>query len=108
MFRALLLLACLASIQIAYGQVVDPRNVVIRNVHIATVGADEEPVNLLIRDNKLEIVTKDEIPTPESVYALDAEGNFLIGILNLGETPIHAYGFFIAVALIVFEAVVEE
>jgi phosphate-selective porin OprO/OprP len=87
MVRALLLLACLASVQIAYGQVVDPRNVVIRNVHIATVGADEEPVNLLIRDNKLEIVTKDAIPTPEGVYALDAEGTFLIGILNLGETP---------------------
>jgi phosphate-selective porin OprO/OprP len=73
--------------QNASAQVVDPRNVVIRNVRIATADADEAPVNLLIRDNRLEIVTKDEISTPEGIYALDAEGNYLIGILNLGETP---------------------
>ena len=87
MIRAPLLLACLVSVHVAYGQVVDPQNVVIRNVYIATVGADEEPVNLLVRDGKLELVSKDEIPTPEGLYALDAEGKYLIGILELGERP---------------------
>ena len=87
MNRALLLLVCLASMHVAYAQVVDPQNVVIRNVYIAAAESDDFAVNLLIRDNKLEIVSKDQIPTPEGIFALDADGGYLIGKLELKETP---------------------
>jgi phosphate-selective porin OprO/OprP len=72
---------------VAYGQVVDPQNVVIRNVYIATAEAEDVPVNLLIRDDKLELVSRDDIPTPEGVFALDAEGGYLIGKIELGKSP---------------------
>ena len=58
---AIAFLCCASS---AAAQVVDPQNVVIRNVHIVAPEAGDVTVNLLIRDNKLEIVSKDKIPTP--------------------------------------------
>jgi len=71
----------------ANAQVVDPQNVVIRHVHVAAPGADDAVINLLIRDNILELVSKDDIPTPEGFVALDAEGGYLVGTLKLQETP---------------------
>ena len=71
----------------ATAQVVDPHNVVIRNVYVAAPGAEDVTINLMIRDNKLELASKDEIPTPEGFVALDAEGGHLIGNLKLGEKP---------------------
>jgi phosphate-selective porin OprO/OprP len=68
-------------------QVVDPQNVVIRNVHIVAPEAEDVTVNLLIRDNKLEIVSKDKIPTPAGFVALDADGGYLVGALRLKEPP---------------------
>jgi hypothetical protein len=56
----LLLLLGLTSRVVA--QVVDPKNIVIKNVYIASDGAEDVPVNLLIRDNKLELVSQDQIP----------------------------------------------
>jgi phosphate-selective porin OprO/OprP len=87
MYRALLLFACLAGMQVAYGQVVDPQNVVIRNVYIVAAETEDIAVNILIRDNKLELVSKDEIPTPDGFIALDAEGGHLIGELKLRQSP---------------------
>jgi phosphate-selective porin OprO/OprP len=81
----LLLLLGLTS-QVA-AQVIDPQNVVIENVYIATEGTEDVPVNLLIRDNKLELVSKDQIPVPDGCVALDAVGGYLIGNLALGEPP---------------------
>ncbi|NIL95554.1 MAG: hypothetical protein GTO71_14280, partial [Woeseiaceae bacterium] len=49
--------------------------------------APEVPVNLLVRGNKLELVSQDPIPTPEGLIALDAEGGYLIGSLQLGDPP---------------------
>jgi len=69
------------------GQVVDPQNIVIKNVYIATDDAEDMPVNLLIRDNKLELVSQDQIPVPDGGVALDAAGGYLIGSLALGEPP---------------------
>jgi len=81
---ALLLCAACGS---ALAQVVDPQNVVIRNVYVAAAEAEDVTINLLIRDNKLELASKDEIPTPEGFVALDAEGGYLIGNLKLGQAP---------------------
>jgi phosphate-selective porin OprO/OprP len=68
-------------------QGVDPGNVLIENVYIALEGAEDEPVNLLVLDNKLKLVSRDQIPLPEGCVALDAAGGFLIGNLALGESP---------------------
>jgi hypothetical protein len=80
-----LLLVGLTSQVVA--QVIDPQNIVIKNVYIATEGAEDVPVNLLIRDNKLELLSKDEIPIPDGYVALDAVGGYLLGNLVLGEPP---------------------
>ena len=68
-------------------QGIDPKNVLIEHVYIATEGAEDVPVNLLVRDNKLELLSKDDIPVPDGCVALDAAGGFLIGNLTLGEPP---------------------
>ncbi|MEE8349488.1 MAG: porin [Acidobacteriota bacterium] len=68
-------------------QVIDPQNIVLEQVYIASRDAEDVPVNLLIRDNKLELVSEDEIPIPDGFAALDANGGYLIGILALGESP---------------------
>ena len=52
-------------------EVVDPQNIVIENVYIAIEDAEDVPINLLIRDNKLELLTKDDIPIPDGFVALD-------------------------------------
>jgi phosphate-selective porin OprO/OprP len=73
----------------ALAQIVDPQNVLIQNVHIAEGGstADAVLVNILIQDNKLEIVSQDPLPDDGSVVVLDARDGFLLGNLEVGETP---------------------
>ena len=83
---------CLALVLLTVGmssvaQVVDPQNVVIRNVYIVAAEAEDVPVSILIRNNKLELVSKDQIPTPEGFVALDADGGYLVGTLRLREPP---------------------
>lgn len=73
----------------AFAQIVDPQNVLIRNAKVFNTGSnvEEVTVSVLIRDNVLELVSNEEIPTPEGVIALDAEGGFLLGKLEIGEAP---------------------
>jgi phosphate-selective porin OprO/OprP len=73
----------------AWAQVVDPQNVLIRNVQlVAADEAAEEPlVNILIRDNKLEVVSKDTIPVEEGANAIDGREGYVLGNLVIGETP---------------------
>jgi phosphate-selective porin OprO/OprP len=82
----LMLVLCTSN---ALAQIVDPQNVLIQNVHIADGGAETEAVlvNILIKDNKLEIVSKDPLPDDGSVVILDARDGFLLGNLEVGETP---------------------
>jgi phosphate-selective porin OprO/OprP len=87
MRRFLVVLLLLSGAGTALAQVVDPRNVVIRNIHIVAPEAEDVTVNLLIRDNKLEIVSKDKITTPAGFVALDAEGGYVVGTLRLKESP---------------------
>lgn len=44
-------------------------------------------VNILIRDKKLNLVTRDKIPVGIAELAVDAEKGFLLGRLKLGEPP---------------------
>jgi phosphate-selective porin OprO/OprP len=83
------LVSILLLVSSALAQVVDPQNVLIRNVQLIEGAADEEAtiVSVLIKDNKLELISKDEVPAPEGVIAIDAAGGFLFGNLVLNETP---------------------
>ncbi len=73
----------------AFAQTVDPQNVLIRNVYLIESGDATKGVlvNLLIRDNKLEVVTKDEVPVEEAPLAVDARNGYFLGQLKIGETP---------------------
>ena len=81
------LLCVIIAASTAHAQIVDPQNVLIRNVHILQGDVEDVTVSMLIRDNKLEIVSKDEISTPDGVLALDANGGYVIGTLQMGEAP---------------------
>ena len=87
--RKLAALVLLFAGWVVYAQVIDPHNVLIQNVYI--VGADGENkdkvVSILIRENKLEIVTQDEISLDDGTTALDGEGGFVVGALTIGEVP---------------------
>jgi phosphate-selective porin OprO/OprP len=90
MFRpAMLLLAFVYLMSSAAAQIVDPQNVLIQNVYIVAADSNEDdsPVNVLVRDNKLEIVTRDEVSLEDGTVTVDAEGGFLLGALKVGETP---------------------
>ena len=73
----------------AFAQVVDPQNVLIRNVHLIEPGKDGEPVvvNILIKDNLLEIVSEDEIVVPDGVVPVNAANGYLLGEMIVGTTP---------------------
>ena len=73
----------------ANAQIVDPQNVLIQNVYLAEGGGETEAVllNILIRDNMLEIVSKDALPDDGSVVILDARNGYLLGNLVIGEAP---------------------
>lgn len=84
-----LLLCATIFASLAHAQIVDPQNVLIRNVQLIEGGEKTEgiSVNILIKDNKLEVVTKDEVPIEEAAMAVDARGGYLFGQLKIGETP---------------------
>ena len=62
----------------------------IRNVHLV-VGRCGRPktlvVNILIQDNKLEVVSRDPIPAEEGANAIDGREGYVLGNLVVGETP---------------------
>lgn len=74
----------------ALAQVVDPKNVLIKNVHIVGGESDTEdkaPVSVLIRENKLEIITQDEVTLEDGTVTIDGNGGFVAGTLVVGEPP---------------------
>lgn len=72
-----------------FAQYVDPQNVLIRNIQLIDRDDDDAKVivNILIRDNRVEVVTKDEIPLGEVSMAIDGRNGFLLGALVIGEAP---------------------
>ena len=89
MKRLQLLLCAIIFTSVAHAQIVDPQNVLIRNVQLIEGGEKTAgiSVNILIKDNKLEVVTKDEVRIEEAAMAVDARGGYLFGQLKIGETP---------------------
>jgi len=84
-----LILAGLILAGSVWAQVVDPHNVLIRNVYLLTedVAADEILVNILIRDNQLDVISRDPIPVQEGASAVDGREGYVLGNLVVGETP---------------------
>ncbi len=66
-----------------------PKTVLVRNVRLINQEGQAEDVivNILIRDNKLDVVTKDEIPADTAELALDAQQGILLGQLKPGQPP---------------------
>ena len=89
MKRALLIVATVLVIASAQAQIVDPRNVMITNVYVVEGSEEREAVlvNILIRDNTLELVSPDAIPIDESVTPVDGREGYLLGRLSIGESP---------------------
>jgi phosphate-selective porin OprO/OprP len=88
--RSTLLFLCISFLALpATAQVVDPQNVLVKNVFI--VGRADEgestPVNILIRDGRLEIVTKDEVALADGTVPIDGNGGFVVGALVIGNAP---------------------
>jgi phosphate-selective porin OprO/OprP len=73
----------------AFAQVVDPQNVLIREVNLIVPGEDGETVvvNILIRNNVLEIVSEDEIVVPDGVVPVNAANGYLLGETVIGVPP---------------------
>ncbi|MEH6592370.1 MAG: porin [Halioglobus sp.] len=65
-------------------QVVDPQYMIVENFYIT---GEDVRVNLLVRDNKLELLSENPIPIPDGFVALDANAGYLMGDLTLGESP---------------------
>ncbi len=85
----LFLCAGILCMSAAIAQTVDPQNVLIRNVQLLDGGEGTEgvSVNILIKDNKLEIITQDKVTIDDSILAVDARNGYLLGQLKIGETP---------------------
>ena len=83
------LLVLVLQVSTVSAQIVDPQNVLIQNVYLIDGGSETEAVlvNILIKENKLEIVSEDALPEEDGVVAVDARNGYLLGNLEVGETP---------------------
>ncbi|MGI9260396.1 MAG: OprO/OprP family phosphate-selective porin, partial [Woeseiaceae bacterium] len=74
---------------VASAQIVDPQNLLIRDVYIVEGGEGAEPalVSILIKENALELVSMDELPVEDGISAVDGRSGYLLGQLVVGETP---------------------
>jgi phosphate-selective porin OprO/OprP len=89
MFLALgLLFTCLLPLS-ADAQTIGPERVLIRNVVLFDPNGvtEDKVVNILIRANKLDIVTEDKISRDDADMAVDANRGILLGKLAVGQEP---------------------
>lgn len=85
-----ILLVCLACFSVTgFAQTIDPEAVLIRNVLLIDPNeqAEDRVVNILIREDKLEIITEDKISREEADLVVDADKGVVLGKLRLGEAP---------------------
>ena len=87
--HGLALLLVLVSPLHTYAQTIGPESVLIRNVVLFDPnGATEDKVvNILLRENKLDIVTEDKISRDEAVMVVNANEGILLGKLEIGQKP---------------------
>lgn len=79
-------LICCGSVS---AQIEETQNLLIRNVTMIDPAgnAEDRLVNILIRDQKLEVVTEDKISRNEADQVIDASGGYIVGKLEVGELP---------------------
>ncbi len=80
----ILALCCVTVTSLAQIQDQNP-TVLLRNVQLTNEQGEERLVNILVRNNKLDIVTEDLIPMDEADEVYDAAGGVILGQLKLGE-----------------------
>jgi len=70
-------------------QTIGPESVLIRNVTLFDPNGETEDtvVNIVLRDNELDLVTQDKVSKDDVVMAVNANGGILLGQLTLGEKP---------------------
>ncbi|NCF16541.1 MAG: hypothetical protein GWP62_14620 [Gammaproteobacteria bacterium] len=70
----------------AFGQAIDPQNLLIRNVYL--VGDEVDTlVNILIEDNKLAVVSQDDVEVEEGTSVIDGQEGYVLGKLGIGTIP---------------------
>ena len=85
----LILLCVLISAFSAHAQTVGPERVLIRNVVLLDPNGavDDKVVNILIRENKLDLVTEDKVSRDEADMVVNANQGIMLGKLAIGEKP---------------------
>ena len=73
----------------AEAQTIGPEQVLIRNATLLDPNSvvEDKIVNILIRKNKLELVTEDKISRDSVQMVVNANKGFILGKLELGESP---------------------
>lgn len=84
----MLLLVLMSSFS-AHAQTIGPNRVLIRNVILfdPSGAADDKVVNILLQDNKLDIVTEDKISRDDADMVVNANKGILLGRLEIGQMP---------------------
>jgi len=84
-----LLLLFLVLCMGAQAQTIGPNRVLIRNVLLfdPAGNAEDTVVNILLKDNKLEVVTEDKLSRDDADMVVNAKQGTLLGKLTLGEKP---------------------
>ena len=91
-------LKCLPSLVLVFSliccnslsaQTEEALDILIRNVTMIDPAgkAEDRQVNILIRDQKLEVITEDKMSRKEADQVINAKGGFIVGKLELGELP---------------------
>ena len=84
----LLVVLCIAQ-PLAYGQSTGPERILIRNVVLFDPAGrvEDKVVNLLLRENKLDLVTEDKVSRDEADLVVNAQLGVIMGKLELGTSP---------------------
>ena len=85
-----IIFVCLTCFSImGFAQTVDTQSVLIRNVLLIDPNeqAEDRVVNILIREDKLEVITEDKISREEADLVVNADKGVVLGKLKLGEAP---------------------
>jgi len=85
----LILLCVLISAFSAHAQTMGPERILIRNVVLfdPSGSVEDKVVNILIRENKLDLVTEDKISRDEADMVVNANQGIMLGKLTVGEKP---------------------
>ena len=84
LFAALLICSTLVD-----AQVLGTQDTLVRNVKLTDPAGkvEDKVVNILIIEAKLEVVTEDKISRDEADQVVNANGGFIVGNLEIGESP---------------------